>query len=132
MMWEVKDPLGKGLGSGLSFSSPTSYHRHITRQLEERVLTCDTFQWHRKALHTEPLIDHDIACKPYHKIRVDLFEFNHEHYLLSVDYYSKYPEVTLLSDTSSPSVINTLKENFARNRIPHIVVSDNGQTISKS
>ena len=47
-------------------------------------------------------------------------------YLLSVDYYSKYPEVTLLSDTSSPSIVNTLKENFSRNGIPHIVVSDNG------
>ena len=99
---------------------------NINKQLEECVLRCDTCQRHRKAIHMEPLINHNIACKPYYKIGVDLFELNHEHFLLSVDYYSKYPEVMLLSHTSSPSVINALKENFARNGIPHIVVSDNG------
>ena len=62
-------------------------------------------------------------CNPHFKIGVDLFELSHEHYLLSVNYYSKYPEVTLLSDTSLLSIVNALKENFAT---AHIIVSDNG------
>ena len=45
---------------------------NINRQLEECVLRCEMCQWHRKVLHTEPQINHDIACKLYHKIGVDL------------------------------------------------------------
>ena len=126
---EVIDTLHEtylGVTKDKQLACDTMFWPNINRQLEESVLTCDTFQRHCQALHTESLINHDIACKLYHKIGVALFELNHEHYLLSVDYYSKYPEVMLLSDTSSPSIINALKEDFACNGIPHIVVSDNG------
>ena len=77
----------------------------------------------RKKPHTEPLINHKIECIPYHKIGVDLCEINNDTYLVTVDYYT---EVTKLKTTSSSVVIDHLKENFARHRIPNIVVSDNG------
>ena len=43
-----------------------------------------------------------------------------------VDYHSKYPEVVQIQSTTSRSVIETLKQLFARHGIPNEVVSDNG------
>ena len=51
---------------------------------------------------------------------------------LSMDYHSNYPEVCLLRDTSSNTVISNIKSIFARFRIPKIVVSDNGPQFESS
>jgi hypothetical protein len=53
-------------------------------------------------------------------------EFKGKHYLLCVDYYSKYPEIALLPSLSSASTISAFKSMFARHGIPMEVVSDNG------
>ncbi|KAI3373038.1 hypothetical protein L3Q82_006334 [Scortum barcoo] len=53
-------------------------------------------------------------------------------YLLCVDYYSKYPEITKLSDMTSRGVITALKSTLARHGIPDIVVSDNGPQYSSA
>ena len=41
------------------------------------------------------------------------------------DYYSRYPEVHKLKDTTSKGVITCLKEIFGRWGIPEIIVSNN-------
>lgn len=43
-----------------------------------------------------------------------------------MDYYSKYPEITKLNDTTSQGVITVMKSTFARHSIPDVVISDNG------
>ena len=43
-----------------------------------------------------------------------------------MDYFSRYPEVSKLQTTTSQTVINTLKEAFARHGIPETLRSDNG------
>jgi hypothetical protein len=53
-------------------------------------------------------------------------EFKGKHYLLCVNYYSKYPEIELLPSLSSASTISAFKSMFARHGIPMEVVSDNG------
>ena len=61
---------------------------------------------------------------------MDLFSFKGRDYLLVVDYFSKYPEVCLLNDTHSGSVIMKLKSIFSRFGIPEVVISDNGPQFS--
>lgn len=46
--------------------------------------------------------------------------------VLVIDYYSNYPEVAQLTNTSAQSVIIHMKSFFARHGIPQCVVSDNG------
>ena len=46
--------------------------------------------------------------------------------MLTVDYFSRYPEVVQLTSTTSASVIAALKTIFARHGIPETVRSDNG------
>ena len=51
---------------------------------------------------------------------------NGEHYLLAVDYFSRYPEVIKLSSTTSSNIIALLKTIFARHGIPEVLRTDNG------
>ncbi|KAI5699155.1 hypothetical protein M8J77_011585 [Diaphorina citri] len=73
---------------------------------------------------------HDVYEIPWYKVGVDMFEFNGKHYVLVVDYYSKFIETALCSNTSSAVVIAHIKSIFARHGIPQIVVSDNGPQFS--
>ena len=60
----------------------------------------------------------------------DLFELNKNTYLLIVDYFSRWIEVTKLNKLTSEEVINCIRFIFARHGIPEIMVSDNGPQYS--
>ena len=63
---------------------------------------------------------------PRQKVASDLFYFQGNTYLLVVDSFSRFPEVTKLTTTTSQGVINALHSIFARHGIPEIFMSDNG------
>ena len=69
---------------------------------------------------------------PWQQVGTDLFELKGQHYLLVVDYFSRFPEVIKLTSTTSTHVIAMLKTIFSRHRIPEIVCSDNGPQFSSS
>ena len=73
-----------------------------------------------------PLIPTPLPDYPWQQIGTDLFELGGQHYLLVVDYFSRYPEVIKLTSTTSATVITILKLIFSRHGIPEIVRSDNG------
>ena len=80
----------------------------------------------------EPLIPTPLLDYPWQVAGTDQFELNQYHYLLVVDYFSRYPEAIKLSSTTSANVIAALKTVFARHGIPEIVRSDNGPQYSSS
>lgn len=57
---------------------------------------------------------------------MDICEVQGRNYIASVDYYSRYIELSHLSNQTSSSVIIKIKELFARHGIPETLVSDNG------
>lgn len=63
-------------------------------------------------------------------IGTDLFEQSGEHYLLVVDYFSRFQEIAKLTSTTSAAVITSLKSIFARHGIPEVIRSDNGPQYS--
>ena len=70
---------------------------------------------------------HPLPSLPWNKVGVDLFDFEGVNYLLAVDYYSNYIEVTpLYKDPRSSTLIKHLKMNIARYGIMETLVSDNG------
>ena len=69
---------------------------------------------------------------PWQKIATDLFEFQGGHYLLSVCYRSKFPEVTKMESLRSSVVVEELKRQFGAHGIPAEVVSDNSPQFSSS
>ena len=60
----------------------------------------------------------------------DLFKWKGLTYLLVVDYFSKYIEISKLEGESSQEVIQRLKSIFARHGILQQVMSDNGPQFS--
>ena len=64
--------------------------------------------------------------RPWSKLGADIFQFGNEQYLVIVDNYSEFFEISKLSDLKSVIVITHCKSQFARHGIPDIFVSDNG------
>lgn len=74
----------------------------------------------------EPMMFDSFPSVPWCKVATDIFQWNGCHYLLTVDYFSRFIEIMKLPSLSSTSVITCLKSFFARHGIPEEVVSDNG------
>jgi len=77
------------------------------------------------------MIAHKLPDRPWKNVATDLFELDNEHYLIVVDYYSRYFELEMMPTTTSSAVINKMKAIFARHVIPEKVVSDNGPQFSE-
>ena len=101
----------------------------LSKQLEEMVKCC-TECCKVQTQRFEPLIPSCLPELPWQKIGTDLFEWKQNTYLLIVDYYSHFIEISKLNRTTADEVIVHTKSIFARHRIPEIVVSDNGPQYS--
>ena len=101
----------------------------LSRQLEETVKSCPECLKH-SPLRPEPLVPSKLPHLPWQKVGTDLFEWNKSDYLLMVDYYSRWIEVSKLKGTTTQEVIKHTSSIFARHGIPEIVVSDNGPQFS--
>ena len=80
----------------------------------------------------EPLMMSKLPDLPWQKVATDLFSWKGSQYLLIIDYFSRYVELSKLSATTSQDVINHMKSIFARHGIPNEVVSDNGPQFSSN
>ncbi|UYV82470.1 K02A2.6-like [Cordylochernes scorpioides] len=84
----------------------------------------------RKPKH-EPLMPSEFPIRPWQKVGMDLFYLNERWYLIVCDYYSRYPEISLLQNLTAQEVISRLKSIFARHGTPETVRSDNGPQFQK-
>ena len=102
---------------------------HISREIADMVKQCptcakDASQW-REPLKVSPLPEY-----PWQVIGTDLFEFKRVHYILVVDYFSRYPEIIKLRITTSAAIIVALKTILSRHGIPETIRSDSGPQYS--
>ena len=102
----------------------------MTSEITNMIDSCSVCAENRHRQQKEHLIPHEIPEQSWVKVGTDLFHFNNKSYLLVVDYYSKFFEVSLLTDTLSSTIITHLKSIFARHGIPKVVISDNGPQFS--
>ena len=84
----------------------------VSSQIEDKVSKCSVCNQFQRAQPREPMIIQEPPDRPWSKIGCDLFEFNGVHYLLSVDYYSKWIEVAKLDVITSGNIICHLKVNL--------------------
>ena len=102
----------------------------MSSQIEEKVAQCEICAEHSKSNPKEPMIKVDLPDRPWAKIAADLFEYKSANYLLTVDYYSKWPELAKLDNETSQNTIAYLKSQMSRYGIPDQLVSDNGPQFS--
>ncbi|XP_059061148.1 uncharacterized protein K02A2.6-like, partial [Achroia grisella] len=98
----------------------------LNNDLKNMITNCNICLTHRKSNQKEELQPHEIPNRPWAKVGMDLFEIKGCHYLLMVDYFSKFFEIVQLPVTTSEYVINCIKNIFSRQGIPNIVMSDCG------
>lgn len=108
------------------------YWPGMTTQIEEVVAVCSVCATYNRANMREPMMETECPDRPWVKVGVDLFEFGGSHYIVCVDYYSKWPEIAKLDSLTSRKTIYRLKSVFARFGIPDEVRSDNGPQFSAS
>ena len=97
----------------------------IGRQLEEVVNECPVCRKYRRN-HVEPMIASELPDYPWKKVASDQLFWKGKTYILVIDYYSRFIEVSPLASTTSQSTIASLKTIFSRFGIPETFISDNG------
>ncbi|KAK3791994.1 hypothetical protein RRG08_035482 [Elysia crispata] len=85
------------------------YWPKMNQQIDWLIQSCSTCQKHRNSQSKETLMCHSVPENPFDKIGADLFSFGNHTYLLMVDYTTKYFECNLLRETTSASVITSMK-----------------------
>jgi len=72
------------------------------------------------------MLSHPTPTLPWQFVSQDIFEYQHKHYLVTVDHYSDFYELDQLDSTLSTTVVNLTKAHFARHGIPLRCLTDNG------
>lgn len=102
----------------------------MSTEVTEKIKKCPVCLENRPNQQSEPLKSHEIPPLPWAKVGTDILHKNGRNYLITIDYYSKWPELTLLNSMTSTAVITALKSQFARYGSPSVVMSDNGPCYS--
>jgi len=102
----------------------------MSKQIEDLVNDCPTCSEVDKSSPKEPLKPTKTPSLPWEEVSSDIMEWRNEHYLVVVDYFSKFIEADKLVDMSSASTIDLLKSYFRRQGIPLKLRTDNGPQYS--
>ena len=78
----------------------------------------------------EPLLPSRLPQLPWQKVGTGLFEYNKCTYLLIINYYLRWIEITQLSKMTSEDIIRHTSSIFSRHGIPEVVISYNGPQFS--
>ena len=89
----------------------------ISSHIDDFVKACHHCAKH-KTPQREPLIPSVLPAYPWQRISTDLFVLNGHTFMVVVDYFSRFPEVSKLTSTTSKSIISVLKTLFSRFGIP--------------
>ena len=101
----------------------------MSKDIAMVVASCPTCEKYRRE-HTQPLLPTPTPEFPWQRVASDLFEWQGENYLLIVDYFSRWIEISHLNKLTSQAVINSCKSIFARLGIPEVLQTDNGTQYS--
>ena len=118
----------QGIEYTLNLARDTVYWPGITQQIQNRVENCETCLKFSSTQQKQPMMSHNIPEYPYQMISMDIFEANFkgakERFLVTVDHFSDFIEVDLLTNLRMETVISHCKKNFSRFGHPEIVCSD--------
>ena len=101
----------------------------MCNHIKEVVTNCQICAEFQARNPKQPLQTHEIPNRPWGRVAADLFSIPAKTYSTVVDYYSDFVEVSELPDITASAVIEFLKEQFSRHRIPDCLVTDNGSQI---
>ena len=102
------------------------YWPNMNKQIEQLISRCSVCLEHRNKNAREPMMAHPVPKRMWTKLGADLFQIGNEHYMVIVDYFSGFIELDELLDTTTNTVMKTMKRQMARYGIPEILITDGG------
>lgn len=96
----------------------------MNTQLKHFIASCETFKTFLTKNQKETMIGHDIPNIPWSKIASDIFEWNKEHFIVFVDYYSDRIEFDKMRNQTTAEIIDILLKQYARYGIPNEIFTD--------
>ena len=115
-----------GINKTIARARDVLFWPRMSVEITEKIKNCPVCLENQPSQQPEPLKSHEIPPSPWAKVGTDILHKNDQNYLITVDYYSKWPEMTLLLSMTSTGVITALKSQFARYGVQSAVISDNG------
>jgi len=97
----------------------------LSKQFADKVQQCSVCIPNSTARQA-PLMASSLPDYPWQVVGTDFFELDKKHYLVVVDYFSRYPEVVKMNSTTSACTIAALKNIFAWYGIPETIRSNSG------
>lgn len=98
----------------------------MNSEIKEAVTNCSICAEFQAKQQKQPMQSHEIPDRPWSRLSSDLFTLHNKEYIVLVDSYSDYVEVSQLKATTSTALIEFFKEQFSRHGIPDILMTDNG------
>ncbi|CAG9132662.1 unnamed protein product [Plutella xylostella] len=98
----------------------------IDSDIEQLCRNCGACLQQRDAPAHVPLQPWVFPTRPWQRLHIDFAQFGGKYYLVTVDAHSKWIEVQKMEGTNAQSVVNKLRELFARFGLPTQLVSDGG------
>ncbi|XP_039284775.1 uncharacterized protein K02A2.6-like isoform X2 [Nilaparvata lugens] len=108
-----------------SIASKYYYWPGIRANIKNLAESCTHCQKYRRSNVRSPMLSHEIPDFPFLKIGVDIAEVKGIAYLIVVDYYSRWLEITKMNSKTSSAVKSILSQLFGRFGIPQIIIADN-------
>ena len=99
----------------------------MNSQLKQFIASCDVCNSFQRNNQKEPLMSHHIPNRPWSKVGCDIFEWNKEHYLVFVNYYSDWIEFEHMRNQTAAETIDLMHKQFARWGLPEEIVTDCGK-----
>ncbi|KAF0765586.1 Uncharacterized protein FWK35_00006032 [Aphis craccivora] len=97
----------------------------IMSDITNLVLACVICNKYNRSNKKTDLLSHEIPDIPFDKIGADIAHERRKDYLVIVDYFSRWVEVTKLKWKTAQELIKKCKKIFARLGIPSVLIVDN-------
>nr|XP_053616105.1 uncharacterized protein K02A2.6-like [Plodia interpunctella] len=102
----------------------------IDKQIEDMIRQCHICAENR-SMPTKVTHHWIRPNKPWSRLHIDYVgPFQGKTFLILIDSFSKWPEVKIVVDMSSSTLIKILREIFAAQGLPDTIVSDNGRSFT--
>lgn len=101
------------------------YWKGISVDIEKYVSNCPTCIKFSNLNVKEPLKQHDLPKRAWQRVATDIFTFSGRDYLVVIDSYSNWIEMSQLQSKDATHIIYVLKSIFSRFGIPEVLQADN-------
>ena len=111
----------------------TAYWPGLDNDIDNLILTCQQCQDHLPSITKEPITLKERPLRPFQEIAIDLCSYAGHDYLITVDCYTDWPDITpMKSNTTTSQITTALQQGFCKTAILDIIWSDGGPQFTSS